>query len=366
MSAEQTAAVLIVLYSLFSLLAYFFYTRGKGPDSYEIVRVLTAFILGLGGGLAGGHVIKGISGGSSGVLQGAIGGAVGVAVFVFVWDIFPRLTRWVATGEYSDGESGSAQVITRWAVVRIQTITAITAGLMVFTISFWHSRVEKLIVNRPSTAEVRLQYGLSSTERYALSNRGNYYRPLGADCARAVPECRRYEQLVDRDSVQAQFWRVQENLLERVGSLPELAAMRAYIEIAFPMPALAEVERYQTHSLTYEDAADAAWDYLIEWLARLRRRSENLTVTISLNITPVGARVMIHPYAGGDPTTGVANNRIPNIYRGLYRYRVTRPGYLGEEGLLNLVDNPGTILTCRMAADSTSSVRRPCTLIEER
>jgi hypothetical protein len=65
---------------------------------------------------------------------------------------------------------------------------------------------------------------------------------------------------------------------------------------------------------------------------------------------------------GGTHRTTTTNNRLDNIYRGFYRYKVTKSGYKSIEETLNLVDSDGQKLDCGLNKIEEQDGPHPCQL----
>lgn len=208
------------------------------------------------------------------------------------------------------------------------------------------------------TAEGQLHHAVSYSETIAreLHRAGYFYATTCTDSSQDTCSG------VFRDSVFAAFARVKVKLLETLGEGPELAPIRGYVDSLFPTPELDNDYGRWGGSLTTDSSAASAWTGLMSWLRKLRETGEALRVEITLDIQPRGARVEMSPLGGGTTATGVANGSMGILYRGLYRFVVSKRGYPPERGELNLVDHPGTRLVCRMEVDPRSAAYRPCAL----
>ncbi|HEU4796560.1 MAG TPA: hypothetical protein VFT02_13075, partial [Pyrinomonadaceae bacterium] len=66
--------------------------------------------------------------------------------------------------------------------------------------------------------------------------------------------------------------------------------------------------------------------------------------------------------SGGPHRTTSTNNIIDNVYRGFYRYKVSKGGFKQIEESLNLVDSDGRQLDCFLNPLNDQDGPRPCKL----
>jgi|GEM_PF-3607720 len=126
-----------------------------------------------------------------------------------------------------------------------------------------------------------------------------------------------------------------------------LAPMRAYVASRFPDEHPKTIQD-QTGEIVPLPEVEQALGTIRDIIEKVK--ADALTI-VDMQITtkPVGARAVLSVDGGSTPRETISNNSIHNLYRGRYNYIVTKVGFKDAVGLLDLVDEPGTILECSMA-----------------
>jgi hypothetical protein len=142
-------------------------------------------------------------------------------------------------------------------------------------------------------------------------------------------------------------------LLAGIAEGPELEALRAYIELAFP-----EIEPSVIRQFDAKDGAVVNVDLFYAVLQKVRAFVEKMGALdpLSLNLTiqtkPLGAKVTIRPFLGTRTRGVLSDGEFRNLYRGLYVYTIERANYVALSGELDLVDDPRERLTCELVPES--------------
>jgi hypothetical protein len=152
---------------------------------------------------------------------------------------------------------------------------------------------------------------------------------------------------------------------------PELAGMRAFADAALPTVAADApvVGVWRGRRCTTPQYAEGVMANVTALLDRLEDVGDDVLVDLELRSDPPGASIVLQA-SGGPPNAGTTNGPL-RLYRGLYSYAVSRPGFADGSGEhLDLVTQPGTVLRCTMQparpahpADSTRpAARSTCAL----
>ncbi|MGH2626692.1 MAG: hypothetical protein ACRDHY_08595, partial [Anaerolineales bacterium] len=152
----------------------------------------------------------------------------------------------------------------------------------------------------------------------------------------------------DPAQVQGAAETAKRELLAQLGT-DELAALRAYVEASYPdaSEALEVLSLRDGQRLATPESTEGLFDAIAEVLAVLRG-IDPLMVELNLLVTPREALVEMWPAAlPKQKTAASAGDTVP-LYRGLYAYRVTKAGFKAIESTLNLVDEAGDTLACKL------------------
>jgi hypothetical protein len=86
-----------------------------------------------------------------------------------------------------------------------------------------------------------------------------------------------------------------------------------------------------------------------------------LSIDLNVSSLPDGATFDMWASSGPHRTT-TTNNFVDNVYRGFYRYKVTKGGFKVIEDSLNLVDSDGRQLDCFLNESNDQDGPHPCKL----
>ncbi|HEX5757763.1 MAG TPA: hypothetical protein VF121_01070 [Thermoanaerobaculia bacterium] len=149
-------------------------------------------------------------------------------------------------------------------------------------------------------------------------------------------------------------------LLAQLGT-DQLAALRAYVEASYPdaSESLEVLSLRDGQRLATRESTEGLFDAIAEVLAVLRG-IDSLMVELNLLVTPREALVEMWPAAlPKQKTAASAGDTVP-LYRGLYAYRVTKAGFKAIESTLNLVDEAGDTLACKLYSLQDAQGPYPC------
>jgi len=148
------------------------------------------------------------------------------------------------------------------------------------------------------------------------------------------------------------LFRVRLVLLRELGASDDLEALRSYVDINFPDLAASDALQFSwapDGGVIEQQQFDSVVARVRDFLARLRTLSP-LALHLTVRTDPDGARVAVKPLLGTRTRETLSNGEFPNLYRGLYEYRVTRQGFETVVGELDLVDDPREVLVCTMTS----------------
>jgi hypothetical protein len=112
-------------------------------------------------------------------------------------------------------------------------------------------------------------------------------------------------------------------------------------------------------TLATPPSVDMSIAYVIDFFARLRRNVK--AVNLSVVSMPDEAGVELKTALGKTRTTST-NSQFTNVFRGLYTYTVRKNGYKPVQQELNLIDEAGTTLTCKLYSATARDGPYPCSL----
>jgi hypothetical protein len=95
------------------------------------------------------------------------------------------------------------------------------------------------------------------------------------------------------------------------------------------------------------------------------RGIDRLTVDLRVQSEPTEARFEIMALGGLRPAVTATDSVLTNFYRGLYSYAVAKNGFKTVRGEVNLVDQRGTNLTCRLFREDEEGGPLACRLEED-
>ena len=138
----------------------------------------------------------------------------------------------------------------------------------------------------------------------------------------------------------------------------EFAAMKDYVAIRFPRPPSPDHKDPVLGMPTV--SRQAAVEYAEALAAFVKRIAANpLAVTLSITTVPADADVELRTAAVHGPRSRT-NTTLKNVYRGLYKFRITKPLHKPAEGAVNLVDDDREHLDCTLALASDTHAESSC------
>jgi hypothetical protein len=171
-------------------------------------------------------------------------------------------------------------------------------------------------------------------------------------------------QKVGFDATQvAQFFDQSKSRLLQQLSGEDLAALRAYINKYYP-----ETEMKHLTSPYYRYAlvsrADVEFAFLevrmfIERLKQYFAERSKVLVNLAISSEPDNATFVMWP-DGGNKRETTTNSVMANISRGLYIYKVTKPGHKDIVSTIDLVRESGTSLRCTFNKNNDKDGPHPC------
>jgi tetratricopeptide (TPR) repeat protein len=137
----------------------------------------------------------------------------------------------------------------------------------------------------------------------------------------------------------------------------EFVGLKAYIEKSFPVPSLDSLPslRLPTGQVVIsEPIKNAIISKVFTFNSKLSSSTlDRLSVNIIFNSQPSEARVELWAADVGDKKSTVTDSEIRNIYRGLYKYIVTKPGYkAARNDNFDLINEEGTQLKCKLRREN--------------
>lgn len=138
---------------------------------------------------------------------------------------------------------------------------------------------------------------------------------------------------------------------------PRLAAMQDYIDRNFPAVPEATWKTGDGRACVPMPQSKSFISKIQELIERLSA-VDRLAVDLRVTSVPEGASVSLATLRTSPARTTATNASLTNVYRGYYRYTVSKNGFKTISGDLNLVDERGTLLRCAMtpAADAGAPV----------
>lgn len=145
-------------------------------------------------------------------------------------------------------------------------------------------------------------------------------------------------------------------------STEELAGLRAYTSIYYPAnPRMRLILATGVHQDSLAPTLDAVNAFADANIFIGKIESAALApIDLDVATEPPQATFALRPEFGGGLRTTVSDGALPNVYRGLYVYTVSRPGYKSVEGKMNLVDESATRVHCRLVPTSSPAAPQPC------
>jgi hypothetical protein len=149
---------------------------------------------------------------------------------------------------------------------------------------------------------------------------------------------------------------LREEYLQIVRGYPEL---EAYVEQLFVLPSISGAG--PAAAVRKEDG-DLTWKKIKNATTRLGRVNE-LTVRLEIKSVPIaGAHVKLRSVGLTEAMDVATNGTLERVWRGKYKYTVTKAGYKTIEGSLDLVLNSGGEFLCTLQPTNTGESALPCQL----
>lgn len=120
-----------------------------------------------------------------------------------------------------------------------------------------------------------------------------------------------------------------------------------------------EAPENKEHVLATPGSVDAAVAAVVHFFGKLRANVK--TIDLSVVSEPDEAGVELKTGLGKLRTTST-NSKFTNVFRGLYTYSVKKNGYKEIQQELNLIDEEGTILKCKLYLSRERDGPYPCSL----
>jgi hypothetical protein len=114
-----------------------------------------------------------------------------------------------------------------------------------------------------------------------------------------------------------------------------------------------------TVTIVTEKSTDGAVNALRRMLAKYRKLSR-LAVTFAVASQPTGARFQLSFLTGEPVRNTTTDSTLGNVYRGCYSYSVQLAGYKEVTGTVDLVNEVGRALTCRLNRVDEAAGPLPC------
>ena len=135
---------------------------------------------------------------------------------------------------------------------------------------------------------------------------------------------------------------------------PEDAPLRNYVEQKFP-PSVAGIPSATKVESRLEQVRALFSKFGIF------STPQSFRLDLAVNTTPFKARFDLIP-AVGNPITTTTNDTITNVYRGEYKYIVTKAGYKTVNDTIDFVTRAGTIFSCDLQPNNGPEQALPCKL----
>jgi hypothetical protein len=141
----------------------------------------------------------------------------------------------------------------------------------------------------------------------------------------------------------------------------DLKGLRAYVEVYFPKAELAYLRGDGDVLLATKSSTEEVFQRLGALLGKLRS-IERLALNLKFVSEPDEARFEIWPAGDEKASSPATSNQEILLYRGFYKYRVYKPGFKTVEYTLDLVDQTGSILQCKLYKGDQAEGPYPCLL----
>ena len=141
----------------------------------------------------------------------------------------------------------------------------------------------------------------------------------------------------------------------------DLQGLKSYVEVYYPAADLSFLRGNGDQLLVTKSSTDELVEKISAFFRRLRS-IERLALRLKLVSLPDEAQFDLWPVGNDKARTLAVANQELQIYRGLYKYRVHKPGFKPSEYMLNLVDQTGSVLECRLYKGEEPDGPYPCLL----
>jgi len=156
----------------------------------------------------------------------------------------------------------------------------------------------------------------------------------------------------DANSYNSALVKLKADLLSAIP--PDDKPLRAYVEAKFPQPLVPLDNKYIRESEV--EFTNGTVNGLMDHL----RLMKSFLMDLNVKTSPSIAKFQLVPKIG-DERTLTTDGIISNLYRGMYEYTVTKRGYRKVHDTINLVEQSGDTVECKLLPDSQPEVGY-CTL----
>jgi hypothetical protein len=140
---------------------------------------------------------------------------------------------------------------------------------------------------------------------------------------------------------------------------PDLLPFYDYVESRIPPPARDRFSSEYGQLVSVPEGQRMARQ-LVSLTDELKVKANDLVMSLRVESVPDGAVFKLLRVTGKPVREGATNTTLAGIYRGLYRYEVTRPGFKTISSDLNLVDTTPNKLHCELHSSTSKSGPLPC------
>lgn len=158
------------------------------------------------------------------------------------------------------------------------------------------------------------------------------------------------------------FEKTKSHLLQQLNG-EDLAALRAYIKREYPKSEMKRsMSPYYQYVLVSRAEVEIAFLEIRRFIERLKKyfaERSKVLVNLAISSEPDNATFVMWP-DGGSKRETTTNNVMANISRGLYIYKVTKPGHKDIVSTIDLVRESGTSLRCTFNKSNDKDGPHPC------
>lgn len=143
---------------------------------------------------------------------------------------------------------------------------------------------------------------------------------------------------------------------------PELSGLRLYVEKRYPSasPATLESRESDVGPLVSAQSEERAFKGALNFISTLRAKfggfgaqDSDLSVNLTVTSEPDEAHIVLK--ADSEQRETRTNNPMPNVFRGLYEYTITKGGFKTGRGQINLIDDDGLLIQCKLVGPNDSN-----------